>query len=475
MKFISRFDSEALQVNALMDLASDVGRPYRDIELLTRIVKRQKDFDDDVATAISKVSTNLRHFRQRLDLKRYLEPNFASLLLDAASSMPTAPEYLFNPLLSTTASLVGTAARILVNPGGGYVQPMIFWTGNIAHSGQAKTPPQKVVVQPLADLEAEAYTVYEEEAKEYEKDKSTDASPPRRKRFLLNNVTIPLKIRIHSENPRGLLEYLDELVSDYTRLNQYKRGVGDDLQQELTFFNGDNNNYDRGDVRLLLKRTGFSKTGTYQWDTLARLMEDEVNFVASGYSARFLLCSILDAPIRYLDLFKSNDAVQKFQTALRELYESLSRLSVSDYLLTSEAKVLFEAWNHTLVDAEMLEEHFGLSLVYSKIEAYTARLALWLHIVNALLRNEIPAPVISGTTMQHAIEIASFYLWQHKSIHAHNSPTRQLEGVLLKAQTQAEKYFSRTGKGIGASWLKTRLNALKNWCVEKSALRCFKF
>jgi len=60
--------------------------------------------------------------------------------------------------------------------------------------------------------------------------------------------------------------------------------------------------YDRHDVQLFLKHTGFSKTGTYRWDTLARLMADEVNFIASGYSARFLYCSILDAPSRYLNL-----------------------------------------------------------------------------------------------------------------------------------------------------------------------------
>ena len=299
-------------------------------------------------------------------------------------------------------------------------------------------------------------------------------TPPTRQRYLVNNVTIPVKIRLHAENQRGLLEYMDELVSDYTRLNQYKGGKGDDLQTELGLFNGSAVNYDRSDTKLFLPRTAISKTGTYQWGTLAGLMADEINFTASGYASRFLLCSIPDAPARLLDLFKSYAAVENLQTLLGNMYEQLSQLPERDYALSHEAKVLFQAWNHNLVTAEMDEPHFGMSLVYSKIESYTARLALWLHIINNLLSGKSAPPIISGQTMKAAIEIASFYLWQHRFIQTHNSPSRRLEGIYLKAQLQAEKLWSRAKKGISASYLKARLNALKKWSVEKIRHTIFK-
>jgi len=76
--------------------------------------------------------------------------------------------------------------------------------------------------------------------------------------------------------------------------------------------------------------------------------------------------------------------------------------------------------------------------------------------------------------MRCAIEIASFYLWQHKLIHAHNSPTRKLEGIFLKVQTQAEKFFAKCGQGVSASFLKTRINSLKGWVVEKIRSTVFK-
>jgi hypothetical protein len=472
-EILHRCEAQSEIASALMDLAAATGRSYNEINSLAKIIRSEGDLATEVIEAVKSFQETLKSCRKRLDIRRYLEPALAEPLLAASAAMPTAPEYLFNTLLATSASRIGTAASIVINPQGGYTQPCIFWTANVAHSGQAKTPPQQALLKPLEEMEAAAKEIHDIQMQDYEQDSDSARKPPVRRRRLLNNVTTSTKIRIHDENPRGLLEYLDELVADYQRLNQFKNGKGDDLQLELSFWNGSGGNFDRHDARLFLKRTAFCKTGTYQWDTLARLMADEVNFIASGYCARFLYCSILDAPARYLDLLSSRRA-DTLKEKLQWLYGELEKLPEADYLLSHEAKVLFQGWNHTLVNAEIEEVHFGLSLVYAKIESYTARIALWLHLVNAVLRGEKPLPVIEGETMQHAIEIASFYLWQHKLIHAHNAPNRQLEGIFLKVQTQAEKFFAKCGKGISASFLKTRINALKSWVVEKIRSSIFK-
>jgi hypothetical protein len=470
-KLLANFPQESLRHIALMELARNSGYPYREIEFLARIVQREEDIDEETALAIVSLSTHLNLHQQRLDISKYLEKNFADKMIAAALAMPTAQEYLFNTLLSAVASRGGTGLRVVANPSGGYVQPLIFWTGNVAHSGQAKTPPQQIIINPLFDLEEEAEEKFATELHEYKKS-SSDTKPPTRKRYVLSNTTLPTKIRIHGENKRGMLEYNDELASDYRRLNQYKKGQGDDKENELSFFNGSPINYDRSDARLFLKRTGLSKTGSIQWDTLAQLMKDP-GFIESGYMARFLFCSIGEAPSRYLDLFNENDAVQKLQESLLELYQNMEQLPEQDYFLCHDAKVLFQAWNHTLVDATKRESNFGFSLVYAKIEAYTLRLALWLHLVNSLERGEKPDLVIDGVTMKHAIEIASFYLGQQKLIWAHNDGHNQLEGMLLKIHTGAKETYQHTGEGVGASWAKNKFNALKKMPTDKIRLIYF--
>ncbi len=266
-EILNRYEQESLQVNALMELASATGRTYNEINQLARIIRAEGDLADEVVEAVKAFQGTLKSCRKRLDIRRYIEPTLAEPLLTKATAMPTAPEYLFNTLLAASASRIGTAKRVVINPEGGYKQPCIFWTANVAHSGQAKTPPQQVIIEPLEEMEAEAKELHDLRLADYEQDNNSEQAPPLRQRRLLNNVTTSTKIRIHDENPRGLLEYIDELVADYQRLNQYKNGKGDDLQLELSFWNGSSANYDRSDVRLYLARTGFSKTGTYQWDT----------------------------------------------------------------------------------------------------------------------------------------------------------------------------------------------------------------
>ncbi|MDJ0717778.1 MAG: DUF3987 domain-containing protein [Prochloraceae cyanobacterium] len=461
-------DSEANQIAKLIDLAEELKRPYRDIELLTRVIKKEGEEAEEVIEAICFLQRNMTSFRKRLPkLEHYIHMGLAKLLTDTADAMPTAVEYLFNTVLATCASRIGTSSRIVINPNGGYIQPCILWTANINHSGQAKTPPQKTIVKPLERLEEEANAQYEEELEDYNNRTDNSNPPPLRKRYLLKNCTTSLKIRIHSENKRGVLEYIDEMASDFNRLNQYKSGKGDDLQVELEFFNGDGTCFDRSDARLFLPRTAFSKTGTYQWETLAKLMADKDNFIASGYGARFLFCSIVDAPLRKLDLFSNNNAAIVMGEKLKWLYEQLEKLPVADYLLDDLAKKLFTAWNHLLVDAEIAEKNYAMSLVYSKIESYTARIALWLHLVNSVCEGNLtPAPTISGQTMKNAIEIASFYLTQHRLIFTHNGTDNQLEGNLLKIQTSAEKFYQSRNQGVSASYLKSRINSLKKMSVD---------
>jgi hypothetical protein len=243
-----------------MDLAADVKKSFNEIKNLARIIQSEGEQATEVVAAIESFTPIIKNCRKRLDIPRYLNPILAEPLIAKAAAMPTAPEYLFNTLLPSSASRIGTSARIVIDPVSGYTQDCIFWTANVNHSGQAKTPPQKEVISPLEKMEGEAKDIYDTLLNDYEQDKKSEGKPPVRMRRLLSNVTTSTKIRIHQENPRGLLEYIDELVADYQRLNQYKGGgKGDDLQLELSFFNGAACNYDRHDARLFLSRTALVK------------------------------------------------------------------------------------------------------------------------------------------------------------------------------------------------------------------------
>lgn len=277
-------------------------------------------------------------------------------------------------------------------------------------------------------------------------------------RYLTKDITLETLQRIHGENPRGILYYRDELAGNIKARNQYRGGVGADEEAELDQWNGSAILYDRAEKSVCLPRSGISRTGGYQWEILAKLMGDHNDF--NGGFARWLFCAAKTPP-RYLNLMQAEQDTG-ITEALTHLYIELGKIPEQDYLLSFEAKQLFETWQHQLVDAELAEDSIGLQLACPKIEAYTARLALWLHVVNAVLRGEKPSQVISGETMDKAIELAAYYLWQYRLIHTHNSPDSGLAALGLKIQ----KFTERVGQ-VTASKLKSGIRALKKTAIEQ--------
>ncbi|MGJ3252905.1 MAG: DUF3987 domain-containing protein, partial [Elainellaceae cyanobacterium] len=255
-----------------------------------------------------------------------------------------------------------------------------------------------------------------------------------------------------------LLYYRDELAGNIKVRNQYRGGHGADEEAELDQWTGSAVIVDRAEKSICLPQSAISRTGAIQWEVLAKLMGDHHD--VNGAWSRWLFCAA-NAPPRYLQLLQ-NEEDSGLSEALTYLYSELEQIPQQDYLLSVDAKRLFETWQHQLVDAQRSEEAIGLQPVYPKIESYTARLALWLHIVNAVLRGEQPTQLISGETLEKAIELAAYYLWQHRLIQTHNAPDAGLAALGLKIQ----KFAERVG-AVSASRLKSGIRALRKTAVHQ--------
>jgi Protein of unknown function (DUF3987) len=471
LEILNRYDTPSLRDAALMDLARLSGYPYREVGRLAKSLAIEVDLQTDQVEAAQKLANLIKTQPAQLNLYRYLEPWFAEILTRTALAMPTAPEFLFTTLLPAAASRVGTAAKVVIKPSAKYAQPLVFWTAIVANSGSMKTPAQRVILDPLVALETAAYESYLQDKADYEAEqdaskgkKSSDktleepSKPPTRKRYLTKDITLETLQRTHGENPRGLLYYRDELAANTKARNQYRGGHGADEEAELDQWNGSAILYDRAEKSVCLPHSAISRTGGYQWEVLAQLMGDHHDF--NGNFARWLFCAAKTPP-RYLRLLQEEQDTG-ISEALTRLYANLEKVPQQDYLLSYEAKQLLEMWQHQLVNAELAEDTFGLQVAFPKIEAYTARLALWLHIVNAVLRDEKPSQVVNGDTMERAIELAAYYLWQYRLIHTYNSPDAGLAALALKVQ----KFAERVGQAT-ASALKSGIRTLRKMATDQ--------
>lgn len=450
------------------------GHNPRDLWAIATDLEKEEDNADEQIEAFEALPRLLK--RDRLNLYDYLWGDggrLAQAMHQTAEAMPTSPSFLLTTLIPVGASQIGTSSRVIIKASAKYKQPCIFWSGIVAKTGGLKSPSQNPILDPLVRLEIESKEQYESDLENYQIDharwkKDKDADPadepkePVRKRYLTKDTTLETLERLHGQNPRGLLIHRDELAGDFKSENAYKNGKGADRESKLDQWNGSPIIVDRKEREITIERSAISRTGTIQWEILQGLMGDHDD--PAGMFARWLF-DCAEAPPRYISFDDEQDT--GIDELLTNLYKQLGKMPQADYLLSPEAKPLFQEWQHYLVDRERKESHAGLRAVFPKIEAYTARFALWLHVVNAALANDLPQPTISGATMQRAIALAQYYLSQWELIMATNSPQSGLTGILLKIYQ-----YLKDKDAITISKLKAGIRSLRKTDTAEIQAHC---
>ena len=459
-KDLARSELEAI----IPDIAKQCDRYPADVwKLYNARVKEQEQLEDRKQTT-KQLPTLLDAQKARLDPRELFWSDggiFAHTLMGMAENMPTAVEHLITTLIPAAGSRIGTSSRIIVKADGKYKQPAIFWSCIVAGTGQLKTPAQQAILSPLHTLEGEEFRAwklenddYKNTLKAYQKSKDKDAEPPEppepRRRFVITSATSEARIKIHGENPRGLLNYRDEWSGFINGRNKYRAKGGDDLEQDLSEFNGDILSKDlvKSDDCIYLEKSAISRTGNTQPETLKKLQSANGFEDAQGEFSRWLFCLVNSKPA-YIDLFSDDQGLgDKLDDLLTNLYKGLGALPEQDYFLDFKAKQWFQNYQHQLINWSLEENHPGLKATYPKMQSYLARLALFLHLVNAVLIGATPGQMIGEYAMYAACKMVDFYLAQARLVYALNSPQHELAGNYLKVKTYIDKRGQATVRDV---------------------------
>ena len=382
----------------------------------------------------------------------------AKSMVDISEAMPTAVEFLFSTFIPTAASCLGTAATIAVKHQGDFEQPCIFRTCLVAKSGDMKSPPQKVMIKPLLELEAEARERYEEdletyseELREWDKGDKEEPKPskPVCERHILQNGSIECRIAIHTENTRGYLLHKDGFSGHFTGRNKHRNGKGDDAENELTEFDGGALVKDVMDEekRLFLAKSAISRTGTTQYDTIQKLMKDHED--ATGEFARWLVC-LAQCPRPYLNLM-GEDNPSNIGKLLKRLYKNLKIMPEKQYFLEKgETRELYQHYHNYLVDLVDKEKHPGIQIALPKLRSYFARSCLLLHCVNQALAglHLSPKQTIDTKTVLMASNLVEYYFGQLRVLYSLNSPIVDFSGRVLALKQWLEGKEEATVRDI---------------------------
>jgi hypothetical protein len=223
-------------------------------------------------------------------------------------------------------------------------------------------------------------------------------------------------------------------------------GKGDDREKDLSLFNGGSISKDRmgKEYSFYIPKTAVNATGTIQWNTLTQLMKNSGENDSAGVVARWLICC-KKMPKSYIDLFDDDSTLfDDFKNEQRQIFEYLRGLKEQDYLLSSEAKILWQDYQRYLSDRLESEKIEALMVVYPKLESYMSRIALVYHLVESYFGNGEINAVISDETMKRAIDTTKFFECQYRLVLAKASPAQTITGDLLKVRDLLLRSYSLT-------------------------------
>ena len=324
-----------------------------------------------------------------------------SYVLAGANSIGCDPSYLALPMLTALAAAIGHTRRLRLKRI--WTCSTTLWAAVVGESGDKKSPPMELALQPLENREFDAGERYEVAKEQYqrevalwkkeynvwERDKKTTNDPPQEpqppiaERYLIDDATVESVTPIMCDNPRGILCYKDELKEWFGSFDRYVSKKGGDDAYWLKVFNNKlviNDRKTSGTIRV--RRPFICIIGGIQPGTVRRILG--VDHLESGMAARLLLAWPPSRPQKWTDAELPKRIEDAVSAVINRLFTLEAELDDKDrprpVLIwpTEAARQVFIRYYDAHAD-EMAELSGELKAAWSKLEEYAARLALVIH------------------------------------------------------------------------------------------------
>lgn len=417
------------------------------------------------------------------------------------------PSFVALPTLACLARAIGNARVIRLKRT--WTEPAIIWAAIIGRSGTHKTPAIQAAMKFLDYRQAKAIAEYDEALAQFElekaeydraymkwkRSKSTEQPPwkpevPICTRFATSDCTIEALAVLLAAQFDGLLVSRDELAGWLGGIAEYKGGKGSDLGHWLASWSAQPLTVDRktGTVKMIhVPRAAVSLVGGIQPEVLKQAIGRE--HLQDGLCARLLLVMPQPQPVRWTEATVD----QQTEAAMNQLFDRLLSLEPAanehgepepfPLDLTPEAKALWaEYFNRHRVELVDLDD--DLAAAWSKLEAYTARLALIFQLCEWASGDAAAGHEIDEVSMQRAIELSDWFGEEAKRVYglfvesAEDRDQRELVELIRRkgGRTTARElaHASRKYRQSGdaeAALDELRKSKLGKWDVEPTSGR----
>lgn len=376
----------------------------------------------------------------------------------------THPDLWAGAFILATSLGIGQSVKLKTK----YTNAPCLWFIFIAPSGVGKTEPLKTALAPFVAIDNLRYSDFKANMEEYEKWKNTPKDDrlvvsmdlPVNIQFALQDFTPEALSKVHSDNPRGIVIYRDELAGWIKDFNRYNKSG--EQENYLSAFMGDAFVANRKSQIIRIKEPFINVAGGLQPD-LINLFAKE-NRDMNGFLVRF--CHIFpDKAVKpyYNNKVIPDDVKQKYFQYINNLLSLPYNPESPEFIfLSDEAQAIYEKWFNGNTEATNNSGEDYLRGVYSKLDIISLRLALTIHFSKWAFTG-VTEEKITPETMQAALDITEYFRITGTKVFYHLQPSE--EKVI--SNREAARFLS--AKGISQNDISGILN-----CSQQNIQRFLK-
>lgn len=325
-------------------------------------------------------------------------------------------------ILYSFSVALGTHYQLQVKRG--WTELACFFIGLVGKPGINKSSPISIFTQPLEKLEKALFKNYLDERSAYLKNRDPKiekgknaaiADEPVRKQIIIRDFSMEALLYAEYVNKHGIGIMSDELTSFTKGLNKYRsNGGGGDEEVILSLFSSKPISVNRKSADpIYVEKPFISVIGSIQPQVLIKQFGNDR--IDNGLTHRFLF-SFPDN-VRREDL--SDEDIPEH---IEEMYQSLvERILIPDFFqsdpypvqkisLSTDGYDAYKLFRRSINETINNERSEALSGIYAKLDTYSLRIALVLHVMAIACEEPVADRYqISGDTFRKAEKVVRYF------------------------------------------------------------------
>jgi len=349
-------------------------------------------------------------------------------------------------------NIVGNTFKVKVQ--NGWEDIACLWISVIGTAGVGKTPDLKLILKPLMSLNSQEIKRHQQKTKEFakykglskeEKDINETVEPPQKSQMIVDDITMESLIDMHSNNPKSIGIFKDELAGWFKDQNKYREGS--DTERFLSSWSGDSIVLNRKTAEDAFVEFPFMPILGGIQPSIFKQFQTEEN-AANGFMDRMLFCNpnkIAEHPTRdeisqdVIDGYR--DRIFKIKNTIDSSFTNIKDGTIESYILelTDEAKDEFFIRHCEIKDLinSDNEIHYYTGM-YAKQITYIPRFALLIEFLDCISRDEKPK-CISVESIKKAIKLSDYFIGMAKVNKRDNIVNSKMKDVINNMKGKPNK------------------------------------